>query len=868
MPTILPLSDSRATLDLVGGKGASLSKLAGAGLPVPGGFIVTTAAYRKFAAVNGLQEQITRALESRDLSDPQAVEAAAKEIQAAFLDAPLGAELEEEICAAYASFPSADKAVAVRSSATAEDLPEASFAGQQDTYLNIRGAEAVLDAVRRCFASLWTARAIAYRARQGIDPAQVALAVVVQELVDAEAAGILFTADPLSGDRARMLVNSAWGLGEAVVGGLVTPDTYTLDKTGGRVIKSQLAEKQLMTVRVDGGTVEVPVPAEKRSAPSLDDQALSELTRMGVQIEELFGTPMDIEWALAEGKVHLLQARPITTLPAPAAEEIIWKVPDPKGHWMRGSFIDFMPDPLTTLFESMLLPTYHVAMPKLMENFKMSGIEIYSDYLYVFNHFPYIKVSYSMRQWLQLLFRLPPAIKPFIARSLPLWQEEILPHYRQISKFWQGADLRGRQAAAILNGVDEIFQAAMDHLTAIQVATLGSAAGTETLFTTVYNKLIKREGDPAAPVFVMGYASKPIRAEQALFDLARWCQERPALGEYLKSAAAKEIIEHTLTGHAPAGVTAESWGSWTRELAGYLVEYGYAIYNMDFGRAIPSDDPTPILESLRLSLNGVGKDPYQRQQAAERAREEATRSTAARLKGIKAWLFRKTLGWAQKFAPLREDSIAEVGAGYPAIRRLLRELGRRLSAKGSLREQGDIFWLTRAELQGAVEALDANRAPGDFSAAAAARKAEWERLSRLTPPSQLPAKKKVLGIDAEMFSGVTGENENENTLRGIAASPGSASGTARVLSVPEDFAQMRPGDVLVAPFTTPAWTPLFAMASAVVTDIGGPLSHGSIVAREYGIPAVLGTRVATQRIRSGQNVTVDGGKGIVTIHQN
>ncbi|MBE0696660.1 MAG: PEP/pyruvate-binding domain-containing protein, partial [Anaerolineaceae bacterium] len=365
--------EANAPIELVGGKGASLVRLIAAGMPVPGGFCITTNAYRGFVGQNNLQNGVIQALADRDLAVPAVAEAAARQIQASFLSAPLPEEMAGEIRKAYAQLGDSP-AVAVRSSATAEDLPEASFAGQQDTFLNIRGPEAVLDAVRRCFASLWTARAIAYRARQGIAPDQVALAVVVQELVGAESAGILFPVDPLSGQTERMLVNSAWGLGEAVVGGLVTPDTFTIEKGSRRVIESQLAEKRIQTTRVDGGTCEAPVPEELRSLPSLTGEALAELARLGIQIEALYGMAMDIEWAAAGGKVYLLQARPVTALKTPPPLE--WRVPDPKGHWMRGSFIDFMPDPLSTLFESMLLPTYAAAMPKIMDFFGMGDVDM------------------------------------------------------------------------------------------------------------------------------------------------------------------------------------------------------------------------------------------------------------------------------------------------------------------------------------------------------------------------------------------------------------------------------------------------------------------------------------------------------------
>ncbi len=266
---ILPLADTDATLEHVGGKGMSLAKMSRAGLPVPGGFYITTAAYRRFVADHDLQGQILAAVSAAIPDQPATLEEVSSRIGELFKQRAMPDELAEAIRQAYAALGGGDAAVAVRSSATAEDLPGASFAGQQETYLNIRGAEAVLEAVQECWASLWTGRAIAYRLRQGIPPESVALAVVVQLLVPAEAAGVLFTANPLTGRRSEAVINAAWGLGEAIVGGRVTPDTVTVDKLKGGVIRRETAEKQVMTVRRENGTEEQPGSQfhEKQSRP-------------------------------------------------------------------------------------------------------------------------------------------------------------------------------------------------------------------------------------------------------------------------------------------------------------------------------------------------------------------------------------------------------------------------------------------------------------------------------------------------------------------------------------------------------------------------------------------------------------------------
>jgi pyruvate,water dikinase len=278
------------------------------------------------------------------------------------------------------------------------------------------------------------------------------------------------------------------------------------------------------------------------------------------------------------------------------------------------------------------------------------------------------------------------------------------------------------------------------------------------------------------------------------------------------------------------------------------------------------DDPTPTLATLKMYLCGEGQNPHERQQAQAEGRRVAEAAILGRLKRMRRWAFRKTLGWAQTIVPLREDSIAEIGRGYPVLRQMLLELGRRYASAGMIANADDIFWLKADEVADAAAALERGGALPERLGAVKRRKAQWQARKQVTPPPQLPAKAKYFGINVEqMLPGGAGEAE-DNELRGVGASPGQATAVARVLHGPEDFDQMQPGDVLVAAITTPAWTPLFAMASAIVTDVGGPLSHGSIVAREYGIPAVLGTGLATRRIRSGQRVTVNGSEGLVIIN--
>ncbi len=897
---VLPLADRRATLETVGGKGASLARLVASGLPVPDGFHVTTASYRSFVAANDLQPGILAALEQVDLSEPTTLEAASTAIGTLFAAGQMPPDVAGAIALAYAALAGRDPAVAVRpqngslmqaaeslavrSSATAEDLPEASFAGQHDTFLNVDGYAEVLAAVKRCWASLWTARAIGYRMRQRIEPGGLNLAVVVQTLVPAEAAGILFTANPVNGRRDQALISASWGLGDAVVGGLVTPDALTVAKDSGVVVERQTAEKQMMTVCLNGGTEEQPVPVELQRARVLDDDAAAELVRLGVQIEQLFGMPMDIEWALADGAFRIVQARPITALPeeAPPAEASVlggvrkapteWPMPDPKGPYMRGSIADFMSDPLTPLFATIGVPAINAGMQRTMVEVIGSRTAALSNYLTTINDYAYLHVKLGCRDWLWVLFRMGPAIPRMLRNGERHWREVARPRYAEAVARWSDRSPDVLTAAELLLAVNDLTAAMADYLTSLQVDAIGAAAGTEGLFTAIYDKLVKREDDPHAAALLLGADSTPIQAEKALYDLAQWCRghDDPAgkasgrsLAAYLLDTPSARLADLLTHDEAPPDV--DRWHEFRSRFRSHLARYGHSIYDLDFAKPLPVDEPLPLLQTLRLFVRGEGRNPYERQQRLVEQREEAVQVALSRLRGIRLRLFRWALRWAQTFALVREDSIFDIGLGYPVLRQMLHELASRFAEAGAIDNPDDIYWLQRAEVEHGSAALDGDQALEDMTERIRKRKAAWSEEKQMTPPQQLPTKGRVMGIKTDAFLPVSAEEQARDLLRGVGASPGQITATARVLMGPEDFGQMQPGDVLVAEITTPAWTPLFAMASGVVTDIGGPLSHGSIVAREYGIPAVLGTGVATRRIRSGETITVDGGAGTVRL---
>ena len=844
----LPLSDPQADLETVGGKGMSLARLVNAGISVPGGFHVTTEAYREFVSANDLQVKIEAAMRTADPALPATLETASTTINHFFARAEIPGELANAIVNAYAALPGSNPAVAVRSSATAEDLPDASFAGQQETYLNITGADQVLEATQKCWASLWTARAIGYRARQGIGAEGVALAVVVQLLVNAEAAGIMFTANPINGNRDEVVINAAWGLGEAVVGGAVTPDTITVNKLTGGLVARETAEKLVMTVRTGSGTEEQPVPNSLLKVPVLSDEQAARLARYGVEIEELYGMPMDIEWTLEDGKFAIVQARPITTLPEPPLK---WVTSASKAFMARGSFAEFVPDPVSPLFATLAVPIAQNETRKMMND--MMDITDNDSYLFeVINGYVYvgIKTKYMGKMILAMLTKS----KKILQNSKERW-EAVRAKSLAVLHEWKSRNPAECSAPELLAGVRELFGATAEYYTVAQSGAIPAASSSELPFSRYYDMLVKRKDDPVATTFLLGFENLPLRAEKSLYDLAMWAKVQPELADYLMHTPAETVCATLQREPVPTPIS----GEFATRFADYLAEFGHTLYDLDFAKPVPADDPAPLIDAIKVYMEGKGSNPHERQRAQIERREHAEQAITGRLGSLRRKWFLKLLKWAQESAPVREDCIADMGLGYPTLRRLLSEFGRRLVAGNVITHSEDIYWLEAQELDVLAAILEKGEKLPNYADHVERRRAAWQRARDITPPVTLPEKKWVSKL-------MVHDNPEGDTLKGYGASAGKATAPACVMRGPEDFNLMHAGDVIVAVTTTPAWTPLFAMASAVVTDIGGPLSHSSIVAREYGIPAVMATGVASKRIKNGQMITVDGGAGIISLN--
>jgi pyruvate,water dikinase len=759
---ILSLTDiPQCDVECAGAKAAKLGELARAGFPVPDGFVLTTSAFDRFLAANALGPD----------SSPEAVAAAT-----------LPTDVADALLAAAEGL--GDVPLAVRSSAVAEDLPNASFAGQYETVLDVRGADALLAAVRQVFVSAFSRRVTAYRATQA-PQATARMAILVQCMIAADAAGVAFTANPVTGDRAETVISAVQGSGERLVSGQVTPDEW--------IVRNQ----ETMCRAAREGAIDA-------------NQALA-VAALARRVEAHFGgVPQDIEWALVGGELILLQTRPITALPEPVA----WEVPLP-GAWARHIRLgEWLGEPLTPLFASWGLPRIE---ERLRANYRqIAGVPVPQPMHMLVNGWYFCSLGFLPSSpamlWRLLRYALPKAlvqprrvamIMPFTARFgvelfVREWHTTLLPRYQALVQ-QSASRVAQLDAPDLIRLVEELASVAGDYFTSITLVA-GFAWKAEIPLAAFYHKYLSPRIGGSHQRLLCGLSDVSLVSTSHAVACLDWFH--PTLGEQSSSH---------VTG------------------------------------------PDPAAEA-RLGLAST-----------ERLQVEAQARSALAHEPKLLARFEKLLDTAQRFGRVREEQVASFTLGWPLMRRALLRLGGILVERGVLLTAEDVFFLTRAEL---LAALTISEPAGSLARVVMERRKLWQRQRRLTPPLVLgemtPMMKRIFEGTENMLRSEAGLPVRIG-LTGLPASPGRASGPARVICTPEEFGRLQPGDVLIAPVTTPAWTPLFVHAAAVVTDTGSPLAHASLAAREYGIPAVAGTGNATARLQDGQVVLVDGNTGLVEV---
>ena len=853
VPLVMALDDPGAVPGVVGGKGASLARLARAGFGVPPGFHVTTSAYLDFVRRGGLLEPVLAAMSAVEVSDAATFGAAAARIGELFAGQPVPVPTAAAIAGACACLGD-DVPVAVRSSATVEDLPGMSAAGQHDTYLNVRGEAAVLDAVRRCWASLWSARAIGYRARRGVEPGEVSIAVVVQQLVPAEAAGVMFTMDPVGGGHDKIVVSANWGLGESVVDGEVTPDVAVIDRASGTLASYQLGSKEVTTVADGGATRAAETPASLRSAPVLSPGQAGELARVGLAIEELYGEPVDVEWALAAGELSVVQARPITahaSRPAAGPGEQ-WNDSLAGDYlWSNGNLGEAFPDvmtPATWSFVELLMSrmTFPPSLPGYRGYGRIGG-RFYAN----------VSMSISLealagispRRFAVLLGpvlgKLPPvgeiprprlprgkAIRLMVPAAVTLLRR-IRASQRRMPQFLAGAPGRCDQIRAEIEQatdaaiVARLWPGKVRPLLEEACDMLAAATAHGTTLLSGPGKLTKLVGETDAALLLSGQQSggTPLTSLGPVTGLARL-----ARGEIDRDTFARQ--------------------------------YGHrGPHEVELSIPRPAEDPAWIDDQLAV-VGGTARDA-----GALLASQEAARAAAwerlARQDPKKAAAARKIVSRWAPVACDREAARSEVARSAWVARTWVRRAGA-LTGHGD-----DLFFL---ELP---ETFDLLRGDPAALAKVPARRAAYDTYQALPPyPALIRGRFDPVRWAADpnrrgdSYDEHSQPPEPDGTITGFPGAAGVVEGIARVLRTPEEAARLGDGEILVTRVTNIGWTLVFPRAAAVVTDVGAPLSHAAIVARELGIPAVVGCGNATTLLHSGDRVRVDGSHGNVEVlHQ-
>lgn len=858
---------------VVGGKGLNLGELSRVeGIRVPEGFCMSTEAYKKTVGQNEEFNALLEQLSVLKVDDREKVGEISKKIRRVIEEIEIAWDIEKEIIS-HLSKLGEEKAYAVRSSATAEDLPLVSFAGQHDTYLNIKGKDAILRHTAKCWASLFTDRAVIYRIRSGFDHRKVSMAVVIQRMVFPQAAGVLFTADPVTSNRKVLSIDSGFGLGEALVSGLVNPDIYKVRE--GRIVDKKISAKKMAVYALqEGGTAEREIEPQQQNRQTLSDEQILQLEGLGRKIEAHFGCPQDIEWCLSSTNrsdvFYIVQSRPITTL---------FPVPENDGQlrvYVSVGHQQMMTDAMKPLGISIF-------------GFLYEGRPVYKAGGRLFMDLTHDLASPETRNiFLNTLGRNDPLIRNAII-SLTQRKDfmESLPRGKGVVRGGPGGRPRAmclrvartiRKHPAIVQDLIVQSEASIRDLQ----QKIASVSGDD-LFSFILQDHVQLKAnlfDPRnLPVILAGQSAthwlntkmeewlgeksvadtlsqsvvNNVTSEMglALLDVADVVRQYPEVIDYLRHANAETFFADLA--RLPGGDAV------SRSLQAYLDKYGMRCSGeIDITRTRWSEQPTALIPVLLSHVKnfepnaGSVKFEQGRLEAEQKERELLSRLEQLPDGKRKARKTKKMISLLREFIGYREYPKYAFIQRYWTYKQALLKEAAALVQKSCIREQEDIYYLSFEELR---EAVRTNKL--DYSVITR-RRAEHEVNEKLTPP-------RVMTSEGEIISGESlGGKIPRNALAGIPVSAGIIEGRARVILKMEDAA-IEAGDILVTTFTDPSWTPLFVSVKGMVTEVGGLMTHGAVIAREYGLPAVVSVENATKLIKDGQRIRVNGTEGYVEV---
>jgi phosphoenolpyruvate synthase/pyruvate phosphate dikinase len=851
----------KTQLLLVGGKGLNLGKLAKIeGIQVPEGFCVTTVGYQKAIQQNETYHALLGRLTLLKAEDRSQIGEISREIRQILMEAAIPSEVVKAVTHYLSQFGE-EHAYAVRSSATAEDLPHASFAGQQDTYLNVIGKDAILQHISKCWASLFTDRAVIYRMQNGFDHSQVYLSVIVQRMVFPQASGVLFTADPITSNRKLLSIDASYGLGEALVSGLVSPDCYKVQE--GQIVDKRIAaKKSAIYGRKEGGTETQQIEPEQQKAQTLTEQQILQLAHIGRQIEAEFGSPQDIEWCLADDTFYIVQSRPITTLyPIPEANDQENHVYISVGHQQM------MTDPIKPLG----LSFYLLVTPAPM---RRAGGRLFVDVasrlatpvgrealLSTLGSDPLIKgalITLIERDFIKLLPTDQPAPipgrshtdtpapfenDPTIVSDLIKRSQASIEELKQNIQAKSGADLLD----FILEDIQQLKKILFDpQSSAVFMAAMNASSW-------INEKMNEWLGEKNAADTLSQSVPHNITSEMglALLDVADVIRPYPEVIAYLQQAKEDNFLDEL--------VKLEGGQETRNAIYAYLDKYGMRCAGeIDITKTRWSEKPLTlvpmILGNIKHFEPNTGKRKFEqgRQEALEKEHELLDRLKQLPVGEQKAKETKRMIDLIRNFIGYREYPKYGMINRYFVYKQALLKEAERLAQAGVIREKEDIYYLTFEELRDVVRTHTLD------DQTVSQRKNEYKLYEKLTPP-------RVITSDGEI---ITGQYKRENlpaeAIAGLPVSSGVIEGRARVILNMED-ADLEDGDILITSFTDPGWTPLFVSIKGLVTEVGGLMTHGAVIAREYGLPAVVGVDNATKLIKDGQRIRVDGTEGYIEI---
>jgi phosphohistidine swiveling domain-containing protein len=885
-----------------GGKAANLGCLLRAGFPVPAGFCVLSRAWEHFLQTTGLEERLAAALRDISFHNLEEVEKRASWLRETIISTPFPGAIEREIALAYQRLTSnsdGQELVAVRSSAVSIDLTVTSFPGQMETFHNVRGEEAMLEKVRECWASLFSYAALVNRHVKGMDHFGVSIAPLLQLMVPSQSAGVIFTADPITGSRDRMAINSCFGLGQAVASGILDCDHFVVDGKSAEVSEERLGDKSfrigLDTERGEG-CISIPLSPDKRREPSLSVDQIRELVEMARAIEASYERPQDIEWAFSGGKLHILQSRNLITAAAdhkPPHDEAEWvcefdSAVDPRyPQYTLSNISEVLPGVLTPLSISDIDSLDYGFVKCNSDLGLMKGI--HTDSEYTFLGIFYGRAHLNLSVYKAVISKIPgattkefdrrpssqieegeteawsftigniaalPGIFARMIRSvylIPKKAKSMGGSYRDMLFKARGYDYEEMPFQEVFAILEEfrhnLFGVMALHICASQFAVIYY----DMLAKITARWLEGSEGMMAARLVTGLRDMESAIPSVPIWDLSRMVRDSAPLTKIFADNRPEKIWDALQDNPSPHTM------AFLRSLRSFLDRFGYrGIFEAEAMLPNWEQDPGYIFAIIGNFLDAdPGMSPRETMMRQERERQRAVEEALRKLRGPRRLLLRYLVRQAQTYISLREFVKALIVEGLAHAKMVFRVVGRRLTEEGMVCEPQDIYFLTHREIEALATGRGKSLPVGDL---VPRRRMEYERNLTVILPEYSRGRPKPLG------SGEPETREDVEMLDGIGVSPGRVTGRARVITDPLGDARIKPGEILVAPVTDAAWTPLFVTAGATVVDIGGPLSHGSIVAREFGLPCVVNVSKATSLIRDGQIISVDGGQGRVYLH--